>query len=162
MNALPARRRPALVAGAALAALALLTACSADGAPSQARTGGAATDGAVLRVGVQKDGIRSVLRRCPPDLVADIGDRGIVLAGESATMPGLETMLRTSVGLPVHIAERPDVAAVVGLGSMIEKGAPPESVPDATSGPAGFPEATPTPAPQAGQAADVPTEVATD
>jgi rod shape-determining protein MreB len=114
------------------------------------------------------DGIRSVLRRCPPDLVADIGDRGIVLAGESATMPGLETMLRTSVGLPVHIAERPAVAAVVGLGSMIENGAPRESLPEAASGPTGFPEptTTPTPAPaptatpaaQNNQAAEVVTD----
>ncbi|MFF0724961.1 rod shape-determining protein [Streptomyces sp. NPDC004134] len=110
------------------------------------------------------DGIRSVLRRCPPDLVADIGDHGIVLAGESATMPGLETMLRTSVGLPVRIAERPDVAAVVGLGSMIENGAPPEAIPDATSGPAGFHEPAPTtnPAPQPNQTPEVATEVATD
>ncbi len=105
------------------------------------------------------DGIRSVLRRCPPDLVADIGERGIVLAGENATMPGLETMLRTSVGLPVHIAERPDVAAVVGLGSMIEKGPPLETLPDVTSGASGLSEPAPAsaqaPAPQNGQAAEV-------
>lgn len=80
------------------------------------------------------DGIRSVLRRCPPDLVADIGEHGLVLAGGSAGMPGLESMLRTSVGLPVHIADRPDVAAVLGLGSMIEGNAMP---PEMDTGPVG-------------------------
>ncbi|MEV6104414.1 rod shape-determining protein [Streptomyces sp. NPDC051940] len=67
------------------------------------------------------DGIRSVLRRCPPDLVADIGERGIMLAGGNAAMPGFEAMLRRSVDLQVHIAQRPDIAAILGLGSLMEK-----------------------------------------
>ncbi|MDJ0343999.1 rod shape-determining protein [Streptomyces sp. H10-C2] len=66
------------------------------------------------------DAIGIVLRRCPPDLVADLADRGIMLAGGSALMPGLDAMLRQATGVPVHIAERPDVCAVQGLGAMIE------------------------------------------
>lgn len=66
------------------------------------------------------DGIRAVLRRCPPDLVADLADRGIVLAGGSALMPGLDSMLRDSTGMPVSIADRPDLCAVQGLGAMME------------------------------------------
>ncbi|MDF3292825.1 MULTISPECIES: rod shape-determining protein [Streptomyces] len=66
------------------------------------------------------DGLRSVLRRCPPDLVADLADRGITLAGSSAPMPGLDTMLRTTTGMPVQIAENPDDCAVRGLGAMLE------------------------------------------
>ncbi|MCQ4083946.1 rod shape-determining protein [Streptomyces sp. RB6PN25] len=66
------------------------------------------------------DGIRAVLRRCPPDLVADLTDRGIMLAGGSALLPGLDTMLRTSTGVPVSIPERPDICAVQGLGAMVE------------------------------------------
>lgn len=66
------------------------------------------------------DAITGVLRRCPPDLVADLGDRGIMLAGGSALMPGLDLMLRQATGMPVHVADRPDVVAVQGLGAMIE------------------------------------------
>jgi rod shape-determining protein MreB len=66
------------------------------------------------------DGIRVVLRRCQPDLVADLADRGIMLAGGSALLPGLDSMLRTSTGMPVSIPERPDICAVEGLGAMVE------------------------------------------
>jgi rod shape-determining protein MreB and related proteins len=66
------------------------------------------------------DGIGAVLRRCPPDLVADLTDRGIMLAGGSALMPGLDTTLRQATGMSVGIADRPDVCAVLGLGAMIE------------------------------------------
>jgi rod shape-determining protein MreB len=66
------------------------------------------------------DAITGVLRHCPPDLVADLGDRGIMLAGGSALMPGLDLMLRQATDMPVHVADRPDVVAVQGLGAMIE------------------------------------------
>ncbi|MFH8409612.1 rod shape-determining protein [Streptomyces sp. NPDC018019] len=66
------------------------------------------------------DGIGSVLRRCPPDLVADLGERGIMLAGGSALIPGLQSMIRQATTMPVHIADRPDTCAVLGLGDMIE------------------------------------------
>ncbi len=66
------------------------------------------------------DAITSVLRRCAPDLVADLGDRGIMLAGGSAHMPGLDLMLREATGMPVHVAPNPDTVAVRGLGAMIE------------------------------------------
>jgi rod shape-determining protein MreB len=66
------------------------------------------------------DGIGRVLRNCPPDLVADLADRGIMMVGGSALLPGLDQMLRAATGMPVHIAERPDVCAVQGLGYMLE------------------------------------------
>ncbi len=66
------------------------------------------------------DGIRAVLRRCPPDLVADLGERGIMLTGGGALLPGLETMLRETTDMPVHVVDRPDICAVRGLGAMIE------------------------------------------
>lgn len=66
------------------------------------------------------DAITSVLRRCAPDLVADLGDRGIMLAGGSAHMPGLDLMLREATRMPVHVAPNPDTVAVRGLGAMIE------------------------------------------
>ncbi|MFI6682124.1 rod shape-determining protein [Streptomyces sp. NPDC050485] len=66
------------------------------------------------------DGIGKVLRECPPDLVADLAERGIMMVGGSALLPGLDHMLRTSTGMPVHIAERPDVCAILGLGAMLD------------------------------------------
>ncbi|MFI8995018.1 rod shape-determining protein [Streptomyces sp. NPDC053542] len=66
------------------------------------------------------DGISEVLRRCPPDLVADLAERGIMLAGGSALIPGLEPMIRQGTMMPVQVAERPDTCAVQGLAAMIE------------------------------------------
>ncbi|PGH51914.1 rod shape-determining protein [Streptomyces sp. Ru87] len=66
------------------------------------------------------DGIRTVLRRCPPDLVADLSDRGITLAGGSALLPGLDTTLSRATGMAVHTADQPDTCAVRGLGAMLE------------------------------------------
>lgn len=66
------------------------------------------------------DGIGKVLRDCPPDLVADLADRGIMMVGGSALLPGLDQMLRNATGMPVQIAERPDVCSVLGLGAMLD------------------------------------------
>lgn len=67
-----------------------------------------------------RDAITGVLRHSPPDLVADLADRGIMLAGGSAHMPGLDHMLRHAMGIPVHTAPHPDTVAVRGLGALIE------------------------------------------
>ncbi|MEV4443354.1 rod shape-determining protein, partial [Streptomyces sp. NPDC049577] len=66
------------------------------------------------------DAIGRVLRECPPDLVADLGEHGVMLAGGSAMLPGLDTMIRQATGMMVSIAENPDVCSVLGLGAMME------------------------------------------
>lgn len=66
------------------------------------------------------DGIGKVLRVCPPDLVADLAERGITMVGGSAQLPGLDRMLSQATGMTVRIAERPDITAVMGLGAMLE------------------------------------------
>ncbi|GHH84103.1 rod shape-determining protein [Streptomyces sulfonofaciens] len=66
------------------------------------------------------DGIGRVLRDCPPDLVADLADQGVMLVGGSALLPGLDRTLHNATGMPVRIAERPDVCAVLGLGALLE------------------------------------------
>ncbi|MET8946194.1 rod shape-determining protein [Streptomyces sp. NPDC004542] len=71
------------------------------------------------------DGIGKVLRECPPDLVADLADRGIMMVGGSALLPGLDRMLIEATGMPVHIAERPELCAVEGIGAMLEGSVPP-------------------------------------
>ncbi|GAT80415.1 rod shape-determining protein MreB [Streptomyces sp. F-3] len=83
-------------------------------------------DTAAVRKAVQApltavlDGLYRVLRECPPDLVADLADRGIMMVGGSALLPGLDQMLREATGMPVHIAEQPELCAVQGLGAMLE------------------------------------------
>ncbi|MFC5145087.1 rod shape-determining protein [Streptomyces aureoversilis] len=66
------------------------------------------------------DAIGRVLRSCPPDLVADLVDRGVMLAGGSAVLPGLDRMIADATGMTVRIADQPDVCAVLGLGAMME------------------------------------------
>lgn len=66
------------------------------------------------------DGIGTVLRACPPDLVADLAEQGMMMVGGSALLPGLDRVLRDATGMPVRIAERPDVCAVLGLGALVE------------------------------------------
>lgn len=66
------------------------------------------------------DTIRGVLHRCPPDLVADLADHGMVLTGGAALLPGLDTRLRENTGMSVHIADEPARCAVKGLAAMIE------------------------------------------
>jgi rod shape-determining protein MreB len=66
------------------------------------------------------DGIGKVLRDCPPDLVADLAESGIMMVGGSALLPGLDQMLHDATGMPVVIADRPDICTVLGLGAMLE------------------------------------------
>ncbi|MGK5631091.1 rod shape-determining protein [Streptomyces sp. URMC 123] len=66
------------------------------------------------------DGLRTVLRGCPPDLVADLCERGITLTGGNARLPGLETMLARATGMRVTTADRPDLCAILGLGAILE------------------------------------------
>lgn len=66
------------------------------------------------------DSIRSVLHRCPPDLVADLAEHGMVLAGGSALLPGLDERLRQNTGMSVHIPENPALSAVNGLAALVE------------------------------------------
>jgi rod shape-determining protein MreB len=67
------------------------------------------------------DAVRTTLERCPPELAADLVDRGIVLAGGGALLKGLDRLLREETGLPVHIAEDPLSAVAEGTGMALEE-----------------------------------------
>jgi rod shape-determining protein MreB len=67
------------------------------------------------------DGIRTTLERCPPELAADLVDRGIVLAGGGALMKGLDRLIREETGLPVHVAEDPLSAVAEGTGKVLQE-----------------------------------------
>ena len=63
--------------------------------------------------------IRVALERTPPELSADISDRGIVLSGGGALLRNLDVRIREETGLPVSIAEDPLASVVLGTGRML-------------------------------------------
>ena len=63
--------------------------------------------------------IRVALERTPPELSADISDRGIVLTGGCALLKNLDRRIREETGLPVSIAEDPLASVVLGTGQML-------------------------------------------
>ncbi|HEY7337487.1 MAG TPA: rod shape-determining protein [Bryobacteraceae bacterium] len=63
--------------------------------------------------------IRVALERTPPELSADISDRGIVLTGGGAMLKGLDRRIRQETGVPVSIAEDPLAAVVLGTAKML-------------------------------------------
>lgn len=63
--------------------------------------------------------IRVALERTPPELSADISDRGIVLTGGGALLRNLDKRIREETGLPVSIAEDPLASVVLGTGRML-------------------------------------------
>lgn len=67
------------------------------------------------------DAVRTTLERCPPELAADLVDRGIVLAGGGALLRGLDQLLREETGLPVHVAEDPLSAVAEGAGKCLSE-----------------------------------------
>jgi rod shape-determining protein MreB len=64
--------------------------------------------------------VKIALERTPPELAADIVDKGIVLAGGGALLHGLDVLLREETGLPVAIAEDPLSAVVLGTGYLLD------------------------------------------
>jgi len=67
------------------------------------------------------DAIRGTLDKTPPELAADIMDRGIVLAGGGALLAGLDQRLRNETHMPVHVAESPLTCVAVGSGRSLEE-----------------------------------------
>src|SRR6187399_2592924 len=66
------------------------------------------------------DAIRSTLDKTPPELAADIMDRGIVLAGGGALLSGLDERLRHETQMPTQLAESPLTCVAVGSGRSLE------------------------------------------
>ena len=63
--------------------------------------------------------VRDALERVPPELCADIYDRGVVLTGGGALLRNLDKRLRDETGLPVLVAENPLTSVVLGAGKML-------------------------------------------
>lgn len=65
--------------------------------------------------------VLTTLNGCPPELAADLIDRGIMLAGGGALIAGLDSLLQQETGLPVSVAEDPLLAVAKGTGVMLQE-----------------------------------------
>jgi rod shape-determining protein MreB len=65
--------------------------------------------------------VKDTLERTPPELAADLGVRGIVLAGGGSLLRGLDQKLRDEVGLPVQVADSPLTCVVEGAGRSLDE-----------------------------------------
>lgn len=66
------------------------------------------------------EAIKVTLEKTPPELAADIMDRGIVLTGGGALLKGLDLLVRKETGMPVHVADEPLDCVVRGIGKVLE------------------------------------------
>lgn len=65
-------------------------------------------------------GIREVLEAVPPEIAADLVDRGLTMAGGGALLRGIDRAIEANIGIPVRIAEEPMLCVVKGTGVIIE------------------------------------------
>lgn len=66
------------------------------------------------------DAVHSVLEKTPPELAADIADRGIVLTGGGSLLNGLEELIEDKTGITTMTAEDPMTAVAIGTGKFVE------------------------------------------
>ena len=67
------------------------------------------------------DAVKETLERTPPELAADIANRGVVVVGGGALLRGIDERLRRETELPVQIAESPLTSVAVGAGHSLEE-----------------------------------------
>lgn len=67
------------------------------------------------------DAIKITLERCPPELSADLVDRGMVLAGGGSLLTGVDKLIAEQTGLPVHVADDPLSAVAEGTGVVLNE-----------------------------------------
>ncbi len=66
------------------------------------------------------EAVKIALERTPPELAADIMDKGIVMVGGGSLLRNLDVLLREATGLPVMVAESPLTAVVLGTGACLD------------------------------------------
>lgn len=67
------------------------------------------------------ESVRITLERCPPELSADLVDRGIMMAGGGALLRNIDRLVAQETGLPVHIADDPLSAVATGTGRVLQE-----------------------------------------
>ncbi len=66
------------------------------------------------------DGVRAILEKTPPELAADISDKGIFMTGGGALLYGLDKLMEENTGVPVHVAENAISCVAYGTGKALE------------------------------------------
>jgi rod shape-determining protein MreB len=66
------------------------------------------------------ESVRMTIEETPPELIADIMDKGLVLAGGGALLRGLDKLISVNTKMPVHIADDPLTSVVRGAGLVLE------------------------------------------
>jgi rod shape-determining protein MreB len=67
------------------------------------------------------EAVRISLERCPPELAADLVDRGLILAGGGSLLRGIDRLLSEETGLPVNVADDPLSAVALGTGRVLDE-----------------------------------------
>jgi rod shape-determining protein MreB len=67
------------------------------------------------------DAVKNTLDKTPPELAADIMDKGIVLTGGGGLLKGLDERLKHETGIPIHITENPLSSVAIGSGKCLEE-----------------------------------------
>ena len=67
------------------------------------------------------DAVKDVLERTPPELASDISERGLMLVGGGALLPGLDQLLRHETGLAVTVDDDPLTTVARGAGQALEE-----------------------------------------
>jgi len=67
------------------------------------------------------EAVKVTLEQTPPELSSDIVDRGLVLAGGGALLKGIDKLISEETNLPVHLAEDPLTAVVLGAGKVLDE-----------------------------------------
>jgi len=75
----------------------------------------------VDQVNIVVDAVKQALERTPPELAADIVDKGIVLAGGRSMLANFDILIRERTGLPVMYAEDPLKCVVIGSGKVLDQ-----------------------------------------
>ena len=92
-----------------------------SGLPNTIRVSSEETEEALKETTSQiVEAIHSVLEKTPPELAADIADRGIVLTGGGSLLRGLEELISDKTGINTMTAEDPMTAVAIGTGRYVE------------------------------------------
>ena len=66
------------------------------------------------------EALKSALEHTPPELAADIVDRGIVMTGGGSMLRGLDSLLKDATNLPINVVDDPLLCVVLGAGKVLD------------------------------------------